>query len=116
MKSYLKSSLLAGLMAVSLLGAAVSNAHAEDLEIMLTNMSSQALYVFQASPSGVESWEEDVLGDAILPSGNEVPVIIADGRDVCFYDMRFIMENDAVLEAYEYDLCETESFTLYDSE
>lgn len=101
------------LCALSVL-ALPSIAQAEDLTIMLTNMSSRALVHFQTSPTGVESWEEDVLGDNYLPSGNEVPVVIGDGRDVCVYDMRFEMEDEAILEEYEVDLCETESYTLSD--
>lgn len=111
----MKSKLIAvGLGAAMSLAALPGTALAEDLELMLTNLSSRALIVFQTSPSGVEEWEEDVLGDGVLPSGNEVPVIIADRRDVCIYDMRFVMEDETVLEAYEYDICETQQFTLSD--
>lgn len=87
---------------------------AEDLEILLTNLSSRALMVFQTSPSDIESWQEDVLGGSYLPAGNEVPVVIADGSDACVYDMRFIMEDESVLEHFDVDLCETASYTLYD--
>lgn len=89
-------------------------AFAEDLTFQLTNLSSRALAVFQTSPSGTESWEEDVFGDNYLPAGNTVPVTIADGMDVCVYDMRFTMEDEAVLEHYEIDLCELGEYTLYD--
>jgi len=88
--------------------------HAEDLQIVLVNLSERALVEFYTSPSGEESWEEDVFGDGYLPSGNQVPVIIADGRDVCIYDLAFTMEDGAELEAYGYDLCEEPTFTLYD--
>jgi hypothetical protein len=89
-------------------------AFAEDLTFQLTNLSSRALVVFQTSPSGTDSWEEDVFGDSIMPSGNTVPVTIADGQDVCVYDMRFIMDDEAVLEHYEIDLCELGEYTLSD--
>lgn len=89
---------------------------AEDLQFMLTNLSSRDLLYFQTSPSGIESWEEDVLGSNYLPSGNQVPVNIADGREHCVYDMRFIMEDESVLEHYEVDLCSMGEYTLSDSE
>ncbi|MBU1175646.1 MAG: hypothetical protein KKH72_09615 [Alphaproteobacteria bacterium] len=91
-------------------------AQAEDLEFMLTNLSSRALVIFQTSPTGVESWEEDVFGENYLPSGNQVPITIADGRDVCVYDLRFVMEDEAVLEHFEVDLCEMGEYTLQDAE
>lgn len=89
----------------------------EDLGFMLTNGSSYDLMVFQTSPSGVDSWEEDVLGDNYLPSGNQVPVTIADGRDVCVYDIRFQFDGADPLEVYGVDLCEFDGteFTLFDN-
>lgn len=93
---------------------ATTSALAEDLDFTLENQSSRNLMVFQTSPSGVDSWEEDVLGSYMLPSGNYINVTIADGRDHCVYDMRFIMEDEAVLEHYEVDLCELGTYTLYD--
>jgi hypothetical protein len=91
---------------------------AEDLQFMLTNASSYDLMVFQTSPSGVESWEEDVLADAYLPSGNQVPITIADGRDVCIYDMRYQFDGADPLELFEVDLCELDGgeYTLSDAD
>ena len=106
---------LAALLALPLM-AFPGMALAEDLQFMLTNLSSRDLVVFQTSPSGVETWEEDVLDSAYLPSGNQVPVTIADGRDYCVYDMRFIMDDENALEHYEVDLCSMDEYTLYDSE
>jgi hypothetical protein len=106
--------LTAAALAALLVVTPAAPAFAEDLEILLVNMSDRALAAFYTSPSGEESWEEDVFGDGYLPSGNQVPVIIADGRDVCYYDLAFVMEDGAELEAYGYDLCEEPTFTLYD--
>lgn len=93
---------------------ATAPALAEDLQFTLENQSARNLMVFQTSPTGVENWEEDVLGSYVLPSGHYVSVTIADGRDHCVYDMRFVMEDEAVLEHYEVDLCELGTYTLYD--
>lgn len=106
--------LAAAALATALVALPALPAHAQDLQIVLVNLSDQALVEFYTSPSGDESWEEDVFDDGYLPSGNEVPVIIADGRDVCVYDLAFIMEDGTELEAYGYDLCEEPTFTLYD--
>jgi hypothetical protein len=87
---------------------------AEDLTFTLTNTSSYAVKAFFTSPSDVNQWEEDVFGDGYLPSGNQVPVTIADGREQCVYDLRFVLEDDSEFIASGIDLCELGEYTLQD--
>ncbi|MBL0935904.1 MAG: hypothetical protein IBJ07_14250 [Rhizobiaceae bacterium] len=86
---------------------------AEDLVFMLDNRSSYDIHEFYASPTDVEDWEEDILGSDILPAGDAVRVTIADGRDVCNYDLRVVFEDGDVLDD-ESDLCATGSYTVTD--
>ena len=90
---------------------------AEDLQFMLTNLSSYDLMVFQTSPSDVQSWEDDLLGENYLPSGNQVTVNIRDGRDVCLYDIRFQFDGAEPYEEYGVDLCNLDGgeYTLSDA-
>ncbi len=111
----LRKYLLGGLAALALVAAPVS-AFAEDLTFMLTNSSSLAVKSFFTSPVGVDKWEEDVFGENYLPSGNQVNVTIADGRDVCTYDMKFILEDDSEYTENGVDLCELGEYTLSDAE
>ena len=90
-------------------------AQAEDLTFMLTNTSSYAVKAFFTSPADVEAWEEDVFGDGFLPSGNQVPITIADGRDTCVYDMKFVLEDDSEFIEPGVDLCEMGEYTLSDN-
>ncbi|MCO6386573.1 hypothetical protein GTK01_06070 [Aliihoeflea sp. 40Bstr573] len=86
---------------------------AEDLVFMLDNQSSYDIHEFYASPTAVGDWEEDILGADILPAGDAVRITIADGRDVCGYDLRVVFEDGDVLDD-ESDLCETGSYTVTD--
>ena len=79
----------------------------------LTNDSSFNLQEFYVSASEAEAWGEDILGRDVLASGEEGDVTIADGRDVCSYDMRFVMDNGNTIEGSA-DLCETNAFTIND--
>lgn len=99
------AALLTGTMTLPLL--------AEDLVFMLDNRSSYDIHEFYASPTDVEDWEEDILGSDILPAGDAVRVTIADGRDVCNYDLRVVFEDGDVLDD-ESDLCATGSYTVTD--
>ena len=94
----------------------VAPASAEDLAFMLTNASSYAVKSFFTSPVDVNQWEEDVFGDNYLPAGNQVTITIADGRTVCVYDMKFVLEDDSEFVENAIDLCQTGEYTLSDAQ
>ena len=92
-----------------------ANAYAtEDLIFTLHNESSYVVVEVYASPNDVEDWEEDILGQDVLGSEESVRITIADAREQCEYDLRFVFEDGDVLERPSVDLCETNSYTLTD--
>jgi hypothetical protein len=94
--------------------SAAAPALAEDLIFMLDNTSSTGVNEFYASPVNVRNWEEDILGQDVLPSGDAVRITIADGRSVCEYDLRIVFEDSEVLEDAGVNLCDTGSYTVSD--
>ena len=80
---------------------------------MLKNSSSYVVTEFYASPSDVDSWEEDILGADVMGSGEALNITIADGRTQCEYDLRIVFDDGDVLEDTT-DLCETGSYTITD--
>ena len=88
-------------------------ARAQDLVFVLENKSSFDVEEFYASPKGVDDWEEDILGQDILPKGSSVRITIGDGRTQCVYDMRIVFEDGDEMEDTT-DLCETSSYTVTD--
>lgn len=90
------------------------SAHAEDLVFTLTNGTNSVLTQFYTSPTGVNDWEADVLGQDVLNPGESAQVTIADGRTVCNYDMRFEFTEDSELDTTTdtQDLCELGSYTI----
>jgi hypothetical protein len=89
-------------------------AFAQDLTITIENTSSMALAQFFTSPADVDEWEEDVFGDGVLPSGNTIDVTIADGREQCVYDLKFVMESGQEIVGTQ-DMCAEPTFTLSDN-
>ena len=91
----------------------VGTANAEDLVFTLKNGTKSVLNNFYASPVGVNDWEDDVFGKEALAPGETMTITIADGRDVCKYDMRFEFQGD-VLDTTEdtQDLCELGEYTI----
>lgn len=92
---------------------ATSVASADDLIFMLDNQSSYTIVEFYASPTDVNDWEDDILGQSILEAGDAARVTIADGREQCEYDLRIVFDDGDVLEDST-DLCETGSYTVTD--
>jgi len=104
----LSASLLFALAAVS------TQVAAEDLVFDFHNESSYVVMEFYASPTDVENWEEDILGEGVLGSGESTEITIADGREQCEYDFRIVVEGDIVVERAAIDLCELGEYTLTD--
>ena len=106
------ASLLAGAGVVVALGSAP--ALAEDLVFMLDNQSSEAVTEFYVSAVSSGSWEEDILGQDVLPSGEASRITIKGADDMCEFDLRIVYEGGSVVEEREIDLCETGSYTVTD--
>ncbi|MGV8952906.1 MAG: hypothetical protein ACOH2M_17545 [Cypionkella sp.] len=86
-------------------------AFAEDLVFDLINSSSVSLHELYVAPHDSDQWGDDILGTDTLAAGETGSVTIADGKDTCDYDMRFVAEDGSELER-NVDLCKLGSFTL----
>ena len=95
-----------------ILGSA-GTASAEDLVFTLKNRTGSVVNAFYTSPKGVSEWEDDVFGDDTLLPGDSIRITIADGRDVCNYDMRFEFQGDELEDMEDtQNLCEMDSYTI----
>ncbi len=103
--------IVAALTTAMILGSA-SFALAEDLEFMLTNLTSANVEEFYVSHVGTDDWEENLIEGAYLPSGNEVSVNIMDGRLTCAYDIQIVFDDGDVIEDYDLNLCDLGGYTV----
>ncbi len=99
------------LAATALLAAAPVIAVAQDLTFAFNNQTDLTVMEIYASPTDVESWEDDILGVDVLGAGETVSVTIADGRDRCTYDMRTVFSDGQVLDE-QVNICELGSYTV----
>ncbi|MCJ8148818.1 hypothetical protein MNR02_07480 [Shinella sp. H4-D48] len=109
-----KSKLIAISTAALLLVAGAASA--EDLVFNLKNGTNSVLTRFYTSPVGVDKWEEDVFGQDVLNPGETIEITIADGREVCEYDMRFEFSDDSDLDTTTdtQNLCELGDYTIHE--
>jgi hypothetical protein len=95
--------------AVSALAAFVyaAPAQAEDLEFLLINASSADIIEFQVSDPGDDYWTDNLIPSGyVLPAGNEIEVLIADGQSNCNYDIRAVWDDGSEYVEYDSDLCD----------
>ena len=85
---------------------------AEDLVFTLVNDSSHTITEMYVSPVGVDQWGENILFGAVEP-GVSGDVTIADGLDVCDYDLRFVSGEGGEAEQSQ-NLCDMAIFTVTD--
>lgn len=97
---------------IAMIALGIGSALAEDLEFVLTNTSNADIVAFHVSHAGTDSWEENLLAGGYLPSGNEITIVIADGRDVCEYDIRTEFSDGHTFEDFGLNLCEMGSYTF----
>jgi len=101
------------LLAAAIATLATAPAFAQDLVFTLVNDSSHSSVEMYVSPVGEAEWGENILTVDAVESGVSGEVSIADGLDVCEYDLQFITEEG--LEATQtQDLCAISTFTVTD--
>ena len=96
----------------ALVALTATPALAEDLVFTLVNDSSHTITEMYVSPVGVDQWGENILFGAVDP-GVSGDVTIADGLDVCDYDLRFVSAEGGEAEQSQ-NLCDMAIFTVTD--
>lgn len=91
--------------AVALVGLAAAPAIAQDRHVLLINETRHAIVEFYASNIGRDTWEEDILGEDVLPVGQSVNINIDDGTEACLYDFKAVFDDGDSLVRNRIDVC-----------
>lgn len=78
----------------------------------LTNGQSKSLYYFYASPSNVDSWEEDILGSNTLSPNETGRISIDDNQASCSYDFKAVFSDGSSSIHYGIDVCDLSRYTF----
>lgn len=82
-----------------------------DRLVTIVNNTGFTIIRFYGSNTGSGSWEEDILGDDVLPSGSSVVINFDDASGYCMFDFRAEFEDGDVLERGGVNVCEIGTFT-----
>jgi hypothetical protein len=87
---------------------------AETYVFSITNKTVTNITSFHTSPTGVNDWEEDLLGIDILRPKESTNISFIDRRNVCTYDIRAVFDDGEESIQYKVNLCTEQNFTFYD--
>ncbi|EEW24474.1 hypothetical protein [Rhodobacter ferrooxidans] len=102
-----RNALMAGVVAASLATPAL----ALDRRVTIVNNTGFTMTNFYGSNKGTNSWEEDILGQDVLPSGSQVTINFHDGSGYCKFDFKAVFEDGDVLVRENVNVCEIGTFT-----
>lgn len=91
-----------------------ASAQAEDLKFMLQNNSSANITGLQISTTSTDNWEENLMAGDVLRPQEEIEITIADGEDVCEYDLLLTFADESTIEDRNVNLCEIGTYTAND--
>lgn len=86
-------------------------AAALDRRVEIVNNTGFTIVEFYGSNTGSKSWEEDILGPNVLPSGQSVVINFDDASGYCKFDFRAVFEDGDVLDRGGVNICEIATFT-----
>jgi hypothetical protein len=101
-----KAALAAVLSVVAALPAA-----ALDRRVTIINNTGYTIVNFFGSNTGTNSWQEDILGNDVLPSGSSVVINFNDGTGYCKFDFLAVFDDGDQLIKENVNICEISTFT-----
>lgn len=103
--------LLAGAAGMAFLSS-VDAALALDRRVRIVNDTGYTIVNFYGSNKGTRSWEEDILGNDVLPSGQSVVINFEDGTGYCKFDFKAVFEDGDSVVQEDVNICEIGTFTF----
>lgn len=67
-----------------------ASADTHDRRVRITNATPYPIYQLYGSNTGTDVWEEDILGNSVLRSGESVVVDFDDGSGYCRFDLKAV--------------------------
>lgn len=106
----MKTFILAGLLSLCVVTPALAQGKQDFTLINKTGYPINEVYV---SPSQSDDWQEDVLGQDVLNSGQYVNINFSRKTSACKWDLQ-VVYSDGETSAWEnFDLCKTSNITIY---
>ncbi|WP_444452820.1 hypothetical protein ACTTAI_17730 [Rhodobacter capsulatus] len=103
--------IVAALAVVATLGSIASPVWALNRHVTIVNNTGYTMVKFYGSNTGTDNWEEDILGNDVLPSGSSVDINFNDQSGYCKFDFKAVFEDGDELVRQNVNVCEVGTFT-----
>lgn len=80
-------------------------AFAVDQQVEFTNNTRMAIVEIYVSPVGTGRWEQDLLGDDILPPASSVVINIDDETAYCRFDLKTVFDDGTIRVRRDINVC-----------
>ncbi len=102
---------LGGLVLVSC-GTTTTTTTSADRRVTINNNTGFTIMRFYGSNAGTTSWEEDILGSDVLPSGSSTTINFDDGTGYCTFDFKAEFADGSSSVESGVNVCTTSSVTF----
>lgn len=83
-----------------------------DRTVTVVNYSGSTITRFYGSNSGRSSWEEDILGNGVIPPGGSVNINFNDGSGACAFDFKAVFADGSSAVETGVDVCRVSVVTV----
>ncbi len=80
--------------------------------VTIGNTTGVTMTRFYASNITRSSWEEDIFGSDVLPSGRSINVNIDDGTGACLFDLKAVFADGDVVTQKNFNVCVESRWTV----
>jgi hypothetical protein len=113
-QSFIRKAIAISALGLPLIALTAQSAFADKATFYIENNSDIAISELYLSDSSLENWDNDILGDGILDSGEQVTVDFADpSPDRCMYDIKAIFVDGQEVEDFRINVCTSEQYQFF---
>jgi hypothetical protein len=112
MNKPLKSLILSLGLALPIVSLTSQEVLARELDFRFHNHTPYTIARLYVSASDHKTWEEDVLGERILYSGDDIFIHVPDTFDTCYFDIKVVFTDESYIEENGFNLCELTDITI----
>jgi hypothetical protein len=106
---------LLAMAAILVPAAAAAASDGKNRKVTVQNISSATVRELYASPITATTWEEDLLGQRTLTSGQSISANIDNGTTECYYDLKAVMADGKAWEHRKVNVCAASKWVIGDS-
>ncbi|MEJ6399026.1 hypothetical protein [Yoonia sp. 208BN28-4] len=106
------AAITAGMAACSGTGPVSSGGDGLNRNVLVQNVSGRTVFRFYGSRVTTNSWEEDILGSNVLPSGSSININFDDGTGSCEFDMKIEFADGSTRVENNVNVCVISTFTI----